>query len=131
MMLSSCWSTRDSSNVISKHFKTLQRYWHQDSCVTKKLDNQGKHNNKDHGQKDSNDSPSHCPAWGTVWQSCEIPNYLSRVCQKKSQKDKAHATSTSNQLISVQSIEEQIKIMSSSLPHLQKTPPIVTKVFPA
>jgi len=81
-------------HVISKHFKTLQRYWQQDSHTTKKI-NKANTTTKDYIQD----------AVPTTMVK-RMPTIV-LLTAPQSQKDKAHAISTSIQLISVQSIEEQ------------------------
>ena len=95
-----------------------------------------------HGQKNAKDRPTRCPAWGTTCHNCQIPNHFARVCRKKKDSANALLTDAANALVAsvTQKQEvptsnhthiEQINIaLTPCLPQHQKTPPIVTKVFP-
>ena len=90
-----------------------------------------------HGQRNSKDRPTQCPAWGTVCHNCQIPNHFARVCRRK--KDSANAliasvwynAKTDTYIPKSNTSVEQIDVtLSPCLPQHRKSSPIVMKVFP-
>ena len=90
-----------------------------------------------HGQRNSKDRPTQCPAWGTICLNCQIPNHFARVCGRK--KDSANAliasvwynAKTDTYIPKSNTTVEQIDVtLSPCLPQDRKSSPIVMKVFP-
>ena len=90
-----------------------------------------------HGQRNSKDRPTQCPAWGTICLNCQIPNHFARVCRRK--KDSANAliasvwynAKTDTYIPKSNTTVEQIDVtLSPCLPQDRKSSPIVMKVFP-